>query len=348
MKKTLKIIGFTLLGIVALAAIFFGIIVLTEYKPEDIEPLKLSSSDKILDHRDLTLLTWNTGYAGLDESSNFFMDGGTDVNPASKAIVLENMEGINKTLSELKADFYLLQEVDLSSSRTRYIDQTGYYLDKLTSRVYSPNFKTLWIPYPLPMMGKMNSGIMTISDYAITSAERIKLPCPFTWPVSMFNLKRCLEICHIPIEDSSNELVLINLHLEAFDSGEGKIAQTRVLMDILESEYAKGNYVIAGGDFNQRFPNTLEAYPQTPDENVWTPGTLEASSLPDDWQYVCDASNPSCRSLDKALTDASNHQFYLIDGFILSPNIELNSINTLQYDFRYTDHNPVIVKIILK
>jgi len=45
--------------------------------------------------------------------------------------------------------------------------------------------------------------------------------------------------------------VLVNLHLEAYDSGEGKIAQTKLLVEFLEQEYAKGNYVIAGGDFNQ-------------------------------------------------------------------------------------------------
>ena len=53
---------------------------------------------------------------------------------------------------------------------------------------------------------------------------------------------------------SDREPVLVNLHLEAYDDGEGKIAQTNQLRDYIEDEYAKGNYVIAGGDFNQVFP----------------------------------------------------------------------------------------------
>ena len=34
----------------------------------------------------------------------------------------------------------------------------------------------------------------------------------------------------VPIEGTDRELVLVNLHLEAYDDGEGKIAQTRQLL----------------------------------------------------------------------------------------------------------------------
>ena len=57
----------------------------------------------------------------------------------------------------------------------------------------------------------------------------------------------------MPLEGTDKELVLINFHLEAYDSGEGKIAQSKMLAEKLESEYQQGNYVIAGGDFNQTF-----------------------------------------------------------------------------------------------
>lgn len=93
------------------------------------------------------------------------------------------------------------------------------------------------------------------------------------------NLKRCLLVSRYHIPDLDKELVVVNLHLEAYDDGEGKAAQTAMLFDILESEYAEGNYVIAGGDFNQTFPGTLDKWPIRAGE-VWTPGVLEAESLP--------------------------------------------------------------------
>lgn len=348
MKRALKITGFTLLGIIAVAVIGFILCIVTEYRPADIEKLEISSSDVILDKSDISIVSWNTGYAGLDAGTDFFMDGGKAVHPKSKALVRENMDEIENTLDAFNADFYILQEVDYSSTRTRHINQTEYYLPGLESRTYARNFKTLWIPYPLPMLGHMDSGICTLSNYAIESSERIKLPSPFSWPMSLFNLKRCMNVSYIPIEGSDSKLVLINFHLEAYDSGEGKIAQTKMLLDYLSKEYEKGNYIIAGGDFNQRFPGGVEAYPQSSDPNIWAPGSLDELTLGDGWQYACDFSVPSCRSLDKSYTDAANHQFYPIDGFIISPNVELISIKTHQKDFQHSDHNPVELHVTLK
>lgn len=348
MKKILKTIGIILACIAGLAVLFFAVAAITEYRPADKEAADLITGSTALDKKDITLVSWNIGYAGLDKDSNFFMDGGTEVNPESKARVKRNIDGINSVLDSFDADFYFVQEIDRNSSRTRFIDQTAEILSDQSSKTYAPNFKTLWIPYPLPMLGHMNSGIFTATNYAVSSAERIKLPCPFSWPMSMFNLKRCLLVSYIPIEGQDNFLVLINLHLEAFDSGEGKVAQTKALLEIIEQEYNKGNYVIAGGDFNQRFPGAEEKYPQSEDPIVWCPGSLETDALPEGWQYAYDLSTPSCRSMEKALTDPATHQFYLIDGFILSPNIELVDVETIQKNFEYSDHNPVELHITLK
>ncbi|MBQ6946894.1 MAG: hypothetical protein IJN42_02510, partial [Clostridia bacterium] len=47
--------------------------------------------------------------------------------------------------------------------------------------------------------------------------------------------------------------VIVNLHLEAYDDGTAKVEQTKVLANFVREEYSKGNYVIAGGDFNSTF-----------------------------------------------------------------------------------------------
>ena len=41
-------------------------------------------------------------------------------------------------------------------------------------------------------------------------------------------------------------------------------------------------------------------------------------------------------------------QHYVIDGFILSPNVELTSVQTQDDGFRFSDHNPVLLNIRLK
>jgi len=138
--------------------------------------------------------------------------------------------------------------------------------------------------------------------------------------------------------------VLVNLHLEAYDDGAGKLAQTKMLMEVLQQEYEKGNYVIAGGDFNQSFPNALKVYPVV-DEEKWTPGVLLQSSLPEGWHYAYDTAAATCRLLDQPFNE--NCQLYVIDGFILSPNVTAVSAETVDLGFVYSDHNPVKLQVTL-
>ena len=43
----------------------------------------------------MTILTYNTGYAGLSKDEDFFMDGGSKVQPDSKDVVETNLAGIS-------------------------------------------------------------------------------------------------------------------------------------------------------------------------------------------------------------------------------------------------------------
>ena len=59
---------------------------------------------------------------------------------------------------------------------------------------------------------------------------------------------------------------------------------------------------------------------------------------------------PSCRLLNQPYNpaDAENTQYYVIDGFILSPNIELLQVEGVNLDFADSDHNPVLISVKLK
>ena len=363
LKRALKI-TFIILGVIAgLAILLVAVLTLTEYKPDDTEELVItashsSSTDKAASSRTLSLesplsiVTWNIGYGCLGADADFFMDGGSSVYTADSAQVHDNMSSITSELASLAPDIILLQEVDERSSRSHRIDETEIIKDNLPeySSAYAYNYKTLLVPYPLPPIGQVTSGIMTLSSYPITRAERIQLPCPFTYPVRLCNLKRCLLVSRIPIEDSDRELVIVNLHLEAYDSGEGKAAQTRMLADILQKESDAGNYVIAGGDFNQTFADAdLSEYPlQSPE--LWAPGTIDTSEFGISFTCLTDSSAPTCRSLDQPYTGSghSSFQYYVIDGFIVSSNVEVNNIQTIDMDFQNSDHNPIRLEITLK
>ena len=223
------------------------------------------------------------------------------------------------------------------------------------STSFAYNYKAEYVPYPIPQcLGKVNSGIATFSKFNVEDAERISLPCPFKWPVKTINLKRCLLVNRIPVVDedekeTGKELVLVNLHLEAYDGGENKAAQTEQLREFLQSEYDKGNYVIAGGDFNQAFSNVdLSMYPEK--EGNWHCGLIETSDFGNNFQCEMDNSKPTCRLLDQPYqgADKDSFQYYMIDGFIVSDNIEVSETKTIGTFFAPSDHNPVLMNVKLK
>ena len=142
--------------------------------------------------------------------------------------------------------------------------------------------------------------------------------------------------------------MLINLHLEAYDDGVGKVAQTKMLREVLQAEADAGHYVIAGGDFNQTFDDIdISRFPLQ--EGMWAPGIIADEDFGAGWQFCMDADTPTCRSLDRTYRDADHEhfQYYVIDGFIVSDNIKIDSCRTLDLGFTAADHNPVLMEAVL-
>ncbi len=360
MKKALQIIGVIIVMIALGLGTLLGFLTIDEYKPKDIESLEITgnSVDRVKKQESTTLLSWNLGYGALGDNADFFMDGGRMVYTADEDRVLYNLEGDIAEFEKISPDIICTQETDRDSDRSHFIDEVDYFLSNSGLRVlhgnsvFAPNLKVSFIPLPVPPIGKVYSGLMVFSKYSISSAQRIQLHCPFKWPLRTFNLKRCLEVARFDVMDTEKELVVINLHLEAYDSGEGKIAQANMLKEVLDDEVEKGNYVIACGDFNQVFSNIdISAYPVL--DGKWEAGRIDVSEFNNDLTFSADNSVPSCRSLDRALDTASdkkpdNFQYYVIDGFITSSNVEVESVYTDDLSFKTSDHNPVILQFKLK
>ncbi len=358
-KNILRWIGILFLLILLAVVILFGVLTVTEYKPEDVEPMEIDGGcSKILSDGDypgtvsLTIMTWNVGYGALGENADFFMDGGSHVITATADEVEENLDFCMSVVEEVDPDVIFFQEVDTDAKRSHGIDEEQIFLDGLSGyqETFAYNYKTLYVPYPLPTIGRVNAGIMTLSRFEMTAADRIQLPCPFSYPVRLCNLKRCLLVSRIPIEGSDKELVLVNLHLEAYDDGEGKAAQTAMLSAILEEEAEAGNYVIAGGDFNQVFSDVDTSMYPVMNEDMWTAGEVDVAAFDGSLQFVMDNSTPTCRSLDQpyAGSDKENFQYYMIDGFIVSSNLQIEVVETIDTGFEATDHNPVVMTVTLQ
>lgn len=104
MKKPIKIILIVLAVIVGLFAALLIWLTATQLnvKTETAVVTRGDNSTAAFAPGDeVSILSWNIGYAGLGEESDFFMDGGKQTRAPSKAIVEKNMDGIVETVQSM-------------------------------------------------------------------------------------------------------------------------------------------------------------------------------------------------------------------------------------------------------
>ena len=352
-KRILRAVLCVILGVILLAVLGIGLLTALEYRPGAVEPVTPGRTVSAVPRTGETMnfLSWNVGYGALGDNADFFMDGGKGVRTAGLERVRANIGAIAGTIAALEPDVCFLQEVDRSSTRSHFQDETQLLAGAMpeAAATFANNYKVAYVPYPIPPIGKVDSGLLTLSRFGVSAAERVQLPVPFRWPIRLANLKRCLLVNRIPVEGTEKELVAVNLHLEAYDDGEGKEAQTRQLLELMRAEAEKGNYVIVGGDFNQVFSNVdTSAWPVRP--GTWQPGAVSAEAFGGGFSLLMDPRVPTCRSLDRpyAGADPKDFQYYVIDGFIVSGNVSVERLETLDQGFVSSDHNPVLLQVTLK
>ena len=307
------------------------------------------------------MMTFNIGYAGLGKDEDFVMDGGEKGRADSLEVVQDYFDGIKNILTDYPSDFYLLQEVDQKARRSYNINQVQGIMDTLGdeySSQYALNFKSIFVPFPLSLtdyIGSVESGIQTLSKFEGIETERHQFPGSFSWPLRVANLKRAMMVSSFEINGSDKQLIIVNLHMSAYDSdGSLRDQEMAYLKTFLEEQKILGNYVVVGGDFNQTFPEADDLYPVS--SNFYEAYTIEEDFLPNGYRFEVDLSNPTCRLLNQPYVEGSEGtQYYLIDGFIVSDNIELTPVSidsvytvmTINHEFLYSDHNPVIMKFKL-
>ncbi len=343
MKKGIRVF-IKILGVaVLLFGGFLGYMTITDYNPKPSESLAILTPQKRNIETDtLTLLTWNIGYAGLGAQQDFFFDGGKDMRP-SKENFESYLNGIAETVKKADSiDFILLQEVDLKSKRSYFTNEVERITSTMPNHSYSVaiNYNSKFVPRPiLTPYGKTFGGLLSLSKYAATSSTRFSLAPDASWPMGLFMLKRCYQEFRYPL-NNGKELVVINQHLSAYDDGTVKQEQMDTLAKKLLAEYALGNYVIVGGDWNQFPPNYTPSEP-TSEKSV------DANYPAQGWTWATDLTKTSNRKLDAPYVKGTTIEV-VIDYFLLSPNLSLLEVKGIDKGFAYSDHEPVFVKVSLR
>ncbi len=361
MKKAVKSIFVTLLVLVVGVVLAVGGYVLyltVQYgRIEDNAAIPLENNQPALlqTGESYAALTYNIGFGAYDHDFSFFMDTGTmndgttvageHGRAQSEEIVQTNTAGAIADAAAQNADFMLFQEVDTGATRSFQVDQRAAIEAAFPAYAgaFTLNFHSGFLPYPIPEMhGAVQSGLLALSAYHVDDATRRSYPVDESFPTKFFDLDRAFEVLRLPVEGSRHQLVLINSHMSAFDEG-GVIRkqQLAMLTGVMRDEYAAGNWVVVGGDFNHALAGSEGIYPSQQQTPEWV-SVLDGSELPEGFTVV-KAENietvPTCRSTDMPYRPGVNYTATL-DGFFVSGNVHATAEN-IDLDFTHSDHNPV-------
>lgn len=335
MKKFFKglfnlLLTLVILAIVALGA---GLVYLTvnEYSPDDTEAVvpygsyttDVNAGDK------LKVMTYNIGYAALGEN------GGD-----SAGAINSSLADISKLSLDQYPHVIFFQEVDIDSRRSFSTDEASTLTNGIYGRmnVFANDFKCTWVPFPpQELIGKVDSGSLTLTRFNIDSAERRVAEDGETWPSSVWSRKPCLLVSRTKINESTKELVLININYSDIDDPTVRNTQYKELCEFMQIEYAKGSYVIAGGDFYATLPSVTKGANASQSEDI-SLFDISSDILTGGWKYCTDDTTPTVKI---------GEEEFVTDGFITSPNTIVENIKTTDTFFKYSDHNPVTAEVTL-
>ncbi|MFK7934419.1 MAG: endonuclease/exonuclease/phosphatase family protein [Saprospiraceae bacterium] len=318
-----------------------------------------TASEEVIADSTLSLLTWNLGFGGLGAKSNFFYDHGDFFFAKGRMVRSpENLvntynEGIEQVLSQTKADFFLLQEVDFESRRSYYNNQFEKIKAIKTdyAAAFAPNYKVPRVPVPVfepwRAYGYTHSGLASYSRFQPTESTRYQLPGDHPWPTRVFQLDRCVLWQRYALANGK-ELLIGNVHNSAYDQGGVlKKQQMDFLKDMVTAAYEKGNYVILGGDWNQVPPYFQFDGFMPGKSGGFSQINIAPDFLPAEWQWVYDPTVPTNRKMADVYEPGETF-ITLIDFYLLSPNLRALSVKGINQNFAYSDHQPVYLEVALK
>lgn len=197
-----------------------------------------------------SIVTYNIGYlSGLTNSKPI---------EKSKKLFDDNLHKVLIETTRIQPDIIAFQEIDYDASRSYNINQQNEIAKLGYSYIAeSVNWDETYIPFPYwppsTHFGKVVSGQSILSKYPIKEHERIVLDRDKNLPFyrSALYLDRLAQVVKIELE--GKEVVVINVHLEAFDKST-RVKQFNFVVDLF-NKYRKTNPTILLGDFNSETRN---------------------------------------------------------------------------------------------
>lgn len=337
MKRALLIVGALVVAVGAYVAAFLAVNREVGARASDLEherPTALADAGETLD-----LLIWNLGYGGLGAGSDFVADGGTHMFPPSRRAVRDNVAGIEAFLAtQLDTDVVLTQEIARAGPVNYWIDLRARVEHVLRDRerVVFADFKTRLMPWPL----RMAHGQGIFSRAAVAETGVVALPAEDS---GIFGVRRRYAAPYVRLAGPQN-WTIVSVHLAAFDPDAAvRTRQLHELMAWARREYESGRRVVIGGDWNFQLAQT-DFLNTTEERFLFWLFPFPRDALSEGWRIGADAAIPSVRTNYQPYVAGENY-VTTIDGFIVSPNVAIESVHGFHLGFAHSDHQPVRIRV---
>lgn len=314
------------------------------------EDVEFESAEAFFGREPYSIMTYNIGFGAYLPDYSFFMDGGKSSRGKDEESVRDAVRGAGELVNGEDPDFVLLQEVDRDGTRSYHIDELvllnqyirGYYY------TYAQNYDSPFLFFPpWEPHGANKAGLVSYSRGEI--AETIRRSLPISESFSKFvDLDRCYSILRIPVK-GGKKLCLYNMHMSAYGSSdEIRTGQLSMLYGDMAADFAAGNYVVCGGDFNHNL--RTENQENAPE---WA-HLFPRESLPEGFRMAMDEAESeediahnTCRSAGEPYDEDTTYTVTL-DGFIVSDNVIVNSYRHVDSGYQFSDHDPVVMEFSLQ
>ncbi len=273
----------------------------------------------------LTVATYNVGYlSGLTNQQAVVRD---------RALLDANQATAMAALQSLNLDVLALQEVDFDAHRSFNLNQQYALSDALALpfAALAVNWDKRYVPFPYwppqTHYKAVTSGQAVLSRYPIRRNQRIVLERVPTNPFyyNALYLDRVAQVTEIDL--SGQSLMVINVHLEAFD-GPTRRRQTTLVRQLAE-QYAATMPVLLLGDLNSDLDRSEESVSgEVPSIQILLDSPILASAVPISAQ---------------SKTFPSDQPQYSLDYIFYTPDtLAVRDWQVVQSAAQASDHLPVM------
>ena len=325
MKNIIKpILRLFVLVIAAFIIFFFWASSPTIAEKEYAELIENESPVAVINDSIYSIVTYNVGY----------LSGMTNNLPIAKPRKLfdGNQKKVETEFKKVNPDIIAFQEIDYEASRSYKVDQEKAFMNLgYNYAARGVNWDERYVPFPYwpPSMhfGKVISGQSIISKYKLKEYERIVLERVPDNPFyrDALYLERLAQVVKVVLE--GKEVVLINVHLEAFDKPT-RVRQFEYVLELF-NQYKDKYPTILLGDFNSR----------ARDESAAVQKIFKMNGV----------GNAAFKAVNPSNTFNSKNPFERIDYIFYTENsIEYVSGKVLNDFEQASDHLPVEMQFRLK